>query len=372
MRQLPSRSRRRTGFTLIELLVVILVISIMISLLLPAVQNAREAARRTQCSNNLKQIGLALQNYHDQMRMFPPGQVSYLYGGGFTPTTLRYAWPFEATTSQLGWSGGLGSIGGQPGMFQQLGPGGALHGTSWMLFILPQLDQDNIYKYWNFGYNVWYNGSQPTYIDMGTGVVEIIPAQSDIPGYYCPSRRRDMNVSSYQNVFRVNPIWRGGGNDYAGCAGSGVIFNDAFNRSTWDLMPGQIANFPTTSLLPARMHRGVFAVNSDTRIDDVKDGTTNVIMVGEVLRLNGLVDTQLNPLLQSSDGWAWGGAATMFSCRFGINKKIHYDNPGSDHPQGALFLFCDGGVRFLNNNINQTVFQNLGNIDNGVPVPAMQ
>jgi prepilin-type N-terminal cleavage/methylation domain-containing protein len=379
-----SQPRRRIGFTLIELLVVISVIAILVALLLPAVQNAREAARRTQCQNNLKQIGLALSNYHDKAKTFPPGQVNMLYGGLFTPNGFRFAWPFEATTDQLGFSGGVGSVGGAPGIVGQVAPGAGLQGTSWMVHILPELDQDKVYNLWNFNFNVWYNGSQETRLDMGTGIVSIYPAQWEIPGFYCPSRRTSMDIAKFQNVYRVNPNWTGGGNDYGGCAGSGPVFNDNFNcqaftsttslwpcRPTWDLMPAQLANTATISLLPAGLHRGVFFVNSSTRMGDITDGSTNVILAGEVARMNGLVDTQVNPLLRSSDGWAWGGAATLFSNRLGINKGLHYDSPASNHPTVALFVFADGGVRPISQNINLTIFQNLGNIANNVPVPAI-
>src|SRR5579872_1539924 len=172
MRRMPSRSVRRVGFTMIELLMVMLIIGILVSLLMPAVQQAREAARRTQCANNLRQIGLALMNYEGSSKVFPPGTVNILYGGSFTQSGFRYDWPFEATTSQLGFAGGLGSIGGAPAIINQSGPGAALHGTSWMLFILPQIDKGNIYNLWNFNYNVWANGAflgpiTPVVIDQG-------------------------------------------------------------------------------------------------------------------------------------------------------------------------------------------------------------
>lgn len=374
MRRASSRSGRRVGFTLIELLVVITIIAILVALLLPAVQQAREAARRQQCGNNLKQIGLALMNYESKNKTLPPGTVNLLFGGSFTPTGFRFAWPAEATTQQIGFAGGVGAIGGVPAPVALNLPGAGLHGTSWMLFILPDMDQQATYNLWNFNCNVWYNGSQQyaTVIDMGTGPSTYMPAQTELKGYYCPSRRTRMDVSKYANCYRVDPNFTGGGNDYAGCGGSGQVFEDVTgNRAMYDLMPAQLSANPGISYPPSSIHRGVFYANSSTRFSDVSDGTSNVIMAGEVMRMNGLFGQNAGTVFQrSSDGWAWGGASTTFSCRFGINKGVHYDNPGSDHPGSlAQFVFCDGSVRSLTPNINLTIFQNLGNVANGMAIP---
>src|SRR5580704_13836676 len=115
---LQPSSRAKRGFTLIELLVVIAIIAVLIALLLPAVQQAREAARRTQCKNNLKQIGLALFNYHDACKTFPPGYVDQNGNPNLTPDN-------------------------------DLGPG-----WGWASFLLPYVDQGNTYNQINFNQGV--------------------------------------------------------------------------------------------------------------------------------------------------------------------------------------------------------------------------
>ncbi|HID23253.1 MAG TPA: DUF1559 domain-containing protein, partial [Planctomycetaceae bacterium] len=358
----------RKGFTLVELLVVITIIALLVALLLPAVQQARESARQTQCRNNLKQIGLALHNYHQQHGMFPPGLIANLFIDPVNPVGQRQTDPTEAVVR-----GSLGL---------------SYHGTSWMLHILPYMDEQNTYNLWNFNLNVRENADGVNFTTIGGIRVQLMPAQTDIAAFYCPSRRSSMEISRFAFVRRMDltgtpapgvSAWTKGGNDYGGCIGSGIGWNDAVitdNRTTipptYHLTPAQIQNLTTqsggvliqTKKLPAEFDVGIFYVNSSTKMRDITDGTSNVIIAGELMRLNDPDDE----LLQSYDGWAWGGPATLFSTRFGINKGVHFDNPGSDHAGIAHFCLADGSVRPIGENIDLTVFRNLGNMRNGIPV----
>jgi len=351
MRQRPVRR----GFTLIELLVVIAIIAVLVAILLPAVQNAREAARRSQCKNNLKQIGLALHNYHDAHLIFPPGMIATTFLNSTSTTgaqTTDFTEPLNTavTTNQL-------------------------HGTSWMLHVLPYLDQKDVYTSWNFNRNVYWNAN-PANIGSVTTLLTNPPAQTEIVPFYCPTRRVSMDIRKYNYMQRLDTgitpsIITKGGNDYAGCAGSGILVNDTtINRPLYNLTAPQSlqASNINADLTPLPTNQGVFFVNSATRMADVVDGPSNVVMVGEVVRYND----SANILRQSSDGWAWGGAATMFTtdATYGINKKRHFGEAGSEHSGMIQVLMVDGAVKGLSENVNSLVYENLGNLASGIPIPG--
>jgi len=277
-----QRRRLGSGFTLVELLVVIAIIGILIALLLPAVQAAREAARRMQCTNNLKQLGLALHNYAQALRSFPPGCIVSVGGpSAFDPWAEAQA-------------------------------GTDNHGTSWMLQILPFLEQGSV--------------------------------------------RLKLLASG----------WTGGGNDYGGCAGSGVTFTPSGNKP--------FVSSSTTSWQNS-LRRGMFTPNTSARFNAVQDGTSNTIMTGELQRLT---NTAAPEEQQTQDGWAVGGSATLFSTyeatpvsngtkASGMNN-FYFESPGSRHSGGANFGMADGSVHFFSESINRQTLQYLGSMADNQPV----
>ena len=324
---LESRPQRRRGFTLIELLVVIAIIAVLIALLLPAVQQARESARRTQCKNHLKQLGLALANYHDRSQMFPPGAIILL---GTSPVNAS-----DKTLSAV-------TTGGYDMLWR------AENGDrcqSWMLQILPFMDQASLYNSWNFNADVKSNqldaAGQPL-------------ASRNIPSFLCPTRPASKHESLTMG-FKSLPKWSGGYNDYGGCYGAG---NLALNTAG---VAGDRTTYHGTDPVSARgtsiNNGGIFYVNSNTSHRDLADGSSNTIIIGEVQRLNS---GTLGPAT-SFDGWAIGGLPTLFSTfdtvvqtKAGING-LQRETAGSDHTGGAHFGLADGSVRFLSQNMDLTI-----------------
>jgi len=368
--------KRSSGFTLIELLVVIFIILILISLLLPAVQNARESARKVECLNNLKQIALALHEHHDTHDTFPPGLIASAVPEQVTISgiNVNIADPEEAITND-----------------QNEG----FHGTSWMLHILPFIDQGNVYDLWLFDFNLWANA------DIQTNLIEWsaaggTPAQTEIKFFYCPSRRQNMQATGkMSHAYRIDqqvPLnvdvnnqpqtVGGGGNDYAGCAGSGLLFwqdqTVALRRGIYNLNGVQIQNLNTLGLTGVPIYQrsdlvGVFGVNSSTNISDISDGTTQTILVAEAERFERLrPDDQL--IVQRtfeqfpSDGWAWGGPATLFSAYRAPNKQEHFEYAGGPHNSNVIQVaLADGSGQAISESISLSIWQRMGNISGGQP-----
>lgn len=302
-----DHTQQRPGFTLIELLVVIAIIAILIALLLPAVQQAREAARKATCKNNLKQIGLALHNFHDDHDHFPPG----------------HGWPTDATNDATDRAG-----------------------CSWMVYLLPYMDLPTLGEDLQFWHRTGETGSHRTSsygevqysVNVGpggtlstlNGGIEIF-AKKQIPSYKCPSAlNTDLTT------------WGSATASYAG--NIGWTFSDNNNRF------------------------GFFGPEGGyLSMSDIQDGLTYTIAVSEA----GVEDTSLTRYEASDTHQPqWIGSpqgnwtATLRYIRYDGNRER--PNGGSSsgfnsgHPGGVHCLAGDGAVHFVTNKVSPGVFVSLG------------
>ncbi|MEZ6128174.1 MAG: DUF1559 domain-containing protein [Planctomycetaceae bacterium] len=307
----------KRGFTLIELLVVIAIIAILIALLLPAVQQAREAARRTQCKNNLKQIGLALHNYHDAHNTFPPANV------------VSTQWVNSC-------------------------PEGACGHWSWASQLMPYIDQAPIYTLLNVG-----NTPLPT----ATSTAAMLAAmQQPLTAFRCPS-----DTGPAINTEHRLPTTTA---DNADCTGGNCVptatSNYVGSNDNWDLDRDQWNGFM------GRTNRLGSATNptgraTTTKIRDITDGTSNTIAVGErAYKLNNV--TLRAAVIYGQNGDTanhnrQGQVYTMAAGRWKMNDTCGNCGRGfsSLHVGGAQFVLCDGSVRFISENIDHNNAN--GNID---------
>lgn len=298
-----SKSRYR-AFTLIELLVVVAIIGILVALLLPAVQSAREAARRVQCNNNLKQIGVALHNYHDTYRSFPSGYIN-----------PRFA-SVAAGANHESWA--------------------------WAALILPFLEQDPLYD--ELGVT-----TQPLHQGFATGGTAFQAlVETPIPVFICPS---DTEYNKPGNVHQNRHF-----NDGVGVTAAGIPAPVRPGLSNYLGVAGHrdvVQRVPNT---------GVFFGDSAISMADITDGTSHTFAVGErdtkncrsgtwvgVRNPNGsgtrgtqvVVGHSRPKLNQDTTAIDWNTAS--FGCGEGFSSL---------HPGGALFLACDGSVRFVSDSIH--------------------
>jgi type II secretory pathway pseudopilin PulG len=340
--------RHRIAFTVVELLVVIAIIATLVGLLLPAVQGAREAARRVQCGNNLKQLALAVLSYETQMGHFPAA----------TQTTEKAS----CKDCYDPWK----EAGLSPGSFTA----GTRQGTSWILEVLPFMEEKGIANQWNRQTNVRGNAAL---------------AQTDIPMLYCPARRSGIRTGSEDHLNLVDSSWRGGGTDYGGCYGrlDGFMNNTADRHRFCDMSASTQTPTIATATSPRLRHDsglldGLFAAAEPRTAASARDGLSNAILLGEMQRLRPAPGSSGSARYNrtSYDGWAVGGVATLFNVATdphrsnpgGLNN-LFFESPGSDHQGGAFFAMGDGSVRFLSEFVdakdNGAVFPLLGSIRDG-------
>lgn len=318
----PGQVRRRQrAFTLIELLVVIAIIAVLIALLLPAVQQAREAARRTQCKNNLKQLGLALHNYHDTFLRFPAAM-----------------WFSNFPTGNL--------IG-----YQQSN-GATQHGPSWLVTMLPYFDQAPLYNQVNFSRS------------MGDPANAAVVSQN-LPAVQCPSDPYSNAGNKFQDTGNMGPNLWGRGNYAANGYG-------ASGTGNWGTI--QIRD---RGPLGINGWGGINAVTDGTSNTvaswEVRAGVTSGDVRGTWAAGRGTFTLQCNNTgggLQTGDcnGINDGkdGGDDVLACNSQSNQKMGCWNGGdgqvgakSLHVGGVHALLCDGTVRFINQNLDGVTHQRI-------------
>jgi prepilin-type N-terminal cleavage/methylation domain-containing protein/prepilin-type processing-associated H-X9-DG protein len=333
MRRDHSRPTVHRGFTLIELLVVIAIIAVLIALLLPAVQSAREAARRIQCTNNLKQIGLAMHTYHDSNLAFPPGGI---YGVNDQPCY---------TTN-----------------------GGSLvcNFVGWGVATLPFIEQSPLYNAYNVSLHNW----DPSNSTIITTKINAHVCPSDLGGtQYIPSFAPGRSAAPYTNIATSS---------YKGVEGRYAHTYDANGNANSDTFWDYASFVEVLSLEPAS--KGMLTASgvggvSTTTVASVTDGTSNTLLVGEY----ATDDAGGGSSFRAMWGASWGylslsaagpsqgvrGIPSYYKCSSYISVTRCRRAFASFHPGGMNFVMADGHVAFIKSYIDANIYQGLATIGGG-------
>jgi prepilin-type N-terminal cleavage/methylation domain-containing protein/prepilin-type processing-associated H-X9-DG protein len=316
---------RRPAFTLIELLVVIAIIAILIGLLLPAVQKVREAAARMKCTNNLKQLGLAMMNYESNYQRLPPGGRSY----GWTYIEKGEPWQADPVAYNL----------------------------NGLVLLLPYLEQNNLYNLFNF--NAAFGDANTTFCCSlpPNGSVLASPnaatsgnaklAQTQLPILLCPSDPGNPILDNDVD-YSAAPGYPSAKTNYDFCTSSD------FYANAWRYEASNV--------------RRMFGENSTTRLTDISDGTSNTIAFGE---------QTLNVYNGRCTGWAFRGWVQVgVNPAEGINiwhdgivgESASWSYLGSLHTGGVNVCLADGSVHFIAQTTSTTILNQLAAMADGTVV----
>lgn len=339
---------RRRAFTLVELLVVIAIIGILIGMLLPAVQQVREAARRTVCLNNLRQMSLACLNYESARQEFPPGLGTPSKYNQIAGWYSADGWEFSSTSG---------------------GNFGAFYG--WAFYLLPFCEQGNISAVYNQGTPTGWGGTIG--VDPSTGQ---LLNETSIPMFVCPSDDSGDTINQFffdTSPLGGGPITKSGKSNYVASLG---------NLNSWARAnPSNSARF------------GVFGVNTRTKFSDLQDGSSNVILFGERATrsdtdllgetgtgLDGASAVEVQGAIWIGTVWpanlstlpAGGGGRYCVLGRSGPDNSYEVNGrlasasiASSGHTGGANCTLGDGSTHFLSDDLSNETLQNLTMMKDG-------